>query len=58
MCADLIKQNMTILEAERNLPELIMSESDKKKLRHYQDLNKALKELDIEILETFLNEKE
>lgn len=49
---------MTILEAERNLPELIMSESDKKKLRHYQDLNKALKELDIEILETFLNEKE
>jgi hypothetical protein len=48
---------MTILEAERNLGELVVGAPPKLK-RHYQDLAEALEELDVEMLETFLQREE
>lgn len=58
VCVDLIKQNMTVLEADRNLSELIMFAPTKQEKRHYKDLKEALSELDEEILKTFFDKVE
>lgn len=58
VCVDLIKQNMTILEADRNLSELISVAKTRRELYHYEDLQDALDELDEDILKTYLDEKE
>jgi hypothetical protein len=55
VCVDLIKQNMTVIEAERNLPELILTAKTKRELYHYEDLKDALDNLDEEILKTYLD---
>lgn len=49
---------MTIPEAEMNAYELGRTEKDRTLARHYQDLWEALNELDLEMLETFLNREE
>ena len=59
VCVDLIKQNMTISEAERNLGELV---NDRKetltKLNHYDRLKEALEQLDLEEAGKILDEGE
>ena len=57
VCVDLIKQNMTILEADRNLSELVEFAPTKRIKRHYEDLKEALEELDEDILKTYLDKE-
>lgn len=48
VCVELIKQNMTVYEAERNLGELGRTERDRKLAKHYKDLHDALYVMDID----------
>lgn len=56
ICRDLNNLSMTILEAERNLGELVLVPAPPRLARHYKDLKEALEKLDVEMLETFLRE--
>jgi hypothetical protein len=58
VCIDLVKQNMTILEADRNLSELVAFAPTKRELRHYKELKEALEELDEDILKTYFDKIE
>ena len=51
------KQNMTILEAERNLRELSMSDKDDNTTRHYKDLYKAIENSDFDTLDSLLEDE-
>ncbi len=55
VCVDLIKQQMTWFEAERNTSELGRTEKDREKATHYQDLHDALVEVDLDTLEKILD---
>lgn len=54
VCVDLIKQNMTILEAERNLDELRWVSKDSSQSRHYHDLFEAVDKMDIDKIDQLL----
>lgn len=60
VCVDLIKQNMTILEAERNLDELIsvtaMDEKTRKLIFHQFKLKDALEVMDLDEMADALDE--
>ena len=56
ICVELIKQKMTIPEAERNVGEKIISTKYWERLEHEIELAKALKELDIDKLDKILDE--
>jgi len=58
VCVDLVKQNMTVVEAEANLRELAWVTKNKRQERHYRDLYEALQDMDEEILETYFNRNE
>lgn len=57
VCVELIKQQMTITEAEKNLGELV---SDRKasvdEVIHYGRLKEAIEDLDLDYLDVVLNE--
>ena len=53
ICVDLIKQKMTLLEAERNAREIAESGDE-----HAKELYKALSEDDLEKLAELLDEEE
>lgn len=55
VCADLIKQSLTISEAERNLGELIIASKEN---YHYQRLLRALEDLDLEDIGFYLSQYE
>jgi len=52
---------MTIVEAERNVGELLWTTKDNKAFRHYMKLNRAMRDFDLkelnEALEEGINEK-
>ena len=56
VCIDLIKHNMTLLEAERNLDELGRTEDDKRLVAHYRALYEAIEKMDTEELGALLEE--
>lgn len=57
ICVELIKQKMTLTEAERNLGELIISTKYfEEELQHEIDLYRAVKELDLKKLDKLLDE--
>lgn len=56
ICVDLIKQRMTITEAERNVGELVSTAKDDKEWVHYTDLQRAIEELDLDVLGEVLEE--
>ena len=62
VCIDLIKQNMTIIEAERNVGELLWTTKDSREFKHYMELDRAMRELNLEdldkVLEEGINEKQ
>lgn len=58
VCVDLIKQNLSIKEANRNLDELSQAAPLKRLYLHYRDLQKALEELDEDILKTYFDKIE
>lgn len=58
VCIDIIKQKMSVLEAERNLSELGRIEKDRRLATHYQDLYDALANGEWETVETILSEGE
>ncbi len=47
ICVDLIKQKLTVLEAERNVGEFIMFPPVEDDLSHYTELADALDEMDL-----------
>lgn len=51
ICVELVKNKMTVLEAERNLLELRTVPSDGKTLSHYFDLYDAIINADYETLD-------
>jgi mevalonate kinase len=55
ICVDLIKQKMTLPEAQRNASEMNLTRSGSD---HYAELEKAIKELDLEKLGQLLDENE
>lgn len=57
VCVDLIKQNMTVGEAERNLGELINNRNETiDNLVHYGRLKEAIDILDLDYLGVVLEE--
>ena len=46
---------MTVIEAERNLGELVLTTPEKSLQRHYSDLLEALDEMDQDILRTYFD---
>lgn len=58
VCVELIKQKMSILEAERNLSELSKTERDRKLATHYQDLYDAMIDGDFETVGRLLSPEE
>jgi hypothetical protein len=50
ICIELVKQRMTITEAERNVGEMVSTAKDDKDFDHYVELDEALYELDLEKL--------
>jgi len=55
VCIDLVKLKMSVIEAERNLGELIQIAPDYRTFRHYSDLQDALRVMDEDILKTYFN---
>ena len=55
ICVELIKQNMTYLEAENASKEMTLS-STNKDLKHFEELNRSLREADLDTLDKLLEE--
>jgi uncharacterized protein YaaN involved in tellurite resistance len=57
ICVELIKQQLTITEAEKNLGEMVNDNRETlEKLNHYRKLKYAVEELDIDELDKLLDE--
>jgi len=56
VCIDLIKQSMTIIEAERNVGELLWTTKDNTEFRHYMKLSRSIKNFDLKELDEALEE--
>lgn len=56
VCVELVKQKMTILEAERNLGELGRTSKDKKIATHYKNLYDAIVEGDFKEVANLLED--
>ena len=60
LCVDLMKQKMTMKEANSNLKELLLDldEVPRDQLQHLIDLDRAIEDLDIKELERLFDETE
>ena len=56
VCIELVKQSITYLEAESACKEMIMSAKEEKEVDHYEDLQRSLREADIDNLDRLLEE--
>ncbi len=56
ICVELIKQNMTMLEAGKASDELIVTAKPEEDTTHYKDLKESIEEMDIEKLGNVLEE--
>jgi len=56
VCVELVKQSITYLEAENACKEMIMSAKGEQEAEHYEDLQRSLREADIDNLDTLLEE--
>ena len=57
ICVDLIKLNMTLKEAERASTEIVQTvKPGDDNSEHYQELNEAIKDLDLDTLSEILDE--
>lgn len=56
VCVDLIKQNMTVYEAERNLGELVRTAKTSAEFNHYWELMDSLREVDVNRLSQVLDQ--
>jgi len=58
ICVELMKQRMTLAEAERNSREMIATGKPGEDVSHYRDLNRAVSEGDLEALADILDESD
>lgn len=57
ICVELIKQRMTLLEADRNLDEVVNDiKVDAQKREHYRKLKRSIDEFDIDKLDETITE--
>lgn len=55
ICAELIRQKMTLLEAERNLGEMVNNPKESlDKLQHYARLKESIEQMDTKELDKIL----